>query len=72
MSELPTEISIAEQAEAAGRQKILPPGAHPDIDEVSERTKAFIRQLPEGHARSLAMTKLGEMIYWMRETRHHP
>jgi hypothetical protein len=71
MSELPTEISVAEQAAAAGRipGKILRPGENQDIDEMRNQVRAFINTLPEGRARSLAYTKLDEMDFWMRETR---
>ena len=67
-SELPETISIAEQAQASGRQ-ILPPGADPEIDALREHCRGFIAAMPgdpKAHGIIMAKTKLEELIFWLR------
>lgn len=71
MSDLPQEISVREQAEAAGRGKILPVGAYPDIDALRDHLQAFFRaeKHQEGEALAMAKTKATEMDFWLRTHR---
>jgi hypothetical protein len=70
MSDLPTEISIAEQAEKAGRrtQAILPAGVYPDLDALREHIKDF---MPDGKSQAgmMARAKAMELDFWLRAGR---
>ena len=71
VTELPSEISVREQAEAAGRGKILPVGAYPDIDALREYVQAFLmaERHQEDEALAMAKTKATEMDFWLRSHR---
>jgi hypothetical protein len=71
MTDLPETISVKEQAEAAGKGKILPIGAYPDIDELRDHIQSFLRQERPRHDQALAVarTKADELIYWLRANR---
>jgi hypothetical protein len=70
MTDLPTEISIAEQAEKAGRrtQAILPVGAYPDLDTLREHVQTF---MPDGKSQAgmMARAKAMELDFWLRASR---
>jgi hypothetical protein len=69
--ELPEVITVAEQAQAAGRKTgdILPPGAHPDLDALRDHIRGF---LPDGtsQAAMMAKSKAEELLFWLRAARN--
>lgn len=71
MSDLPTEITVQQQAQAAGQGKILPPGAYPDIDDLRDRIQAFLMaENPQSsEALMMAKVKATEMDFWLRTHR---
>lgn len=67
--ELPETITVAEQARAAGRQDIRPPGAD-DIDAFRTQCFGFINgQSGSSEALAMAKTKADEMVFWLRRAR---
>ena len=65
-SRLPKEISVREQAEAAGRAAIRPLGDVDEIDRLRQHCSSAIDALGAGDGSAMARTKLAEMIFWMR------
>lgn len=72
MSELPTEVSIDQQASAAGRVRSIVDRDDP-VTQLRDHCKAFIEnaRLSEHH-RMMALPKLDEMIFWIRAGQGKP
>ena len=63
---LPTEVSVDQQAAAAGRVRVA---VDPDneVTQLENHCKAFIEQANlSSHARMMALPKLTEMCFWIR------
>jgi hypothetical protein len=70
---LPEGISIADQAEVAGRRRGDTRQDTDDIDMLGVRVREFCdRQGAHTNALSTARTKFAEALYWLRHHRDNP
>lgn len=73
---LPETITVEEQAQVAGQPRRAgdqrKPGEHDEIDAVRDHIRAMLAEDPakwEPEAKSAALTKLDEMMFWLRAAR---
>ncbi|HTB46473.1 MAG TPA: hypothetical protein VK741_22825 [Acetobacteraceae bacterium] len=71
---LPTEISVGEQARAAGRREPRADGGD-EITDLRDHCKAFIDNLAlrlgesRAHQISMSRSMLEQMVFWLRSAR---